>query len=300
MKHILLTGGAGYIGSHVLKSLAEIMPALQVTVVDWNLENSPNREFVKRHAWRSHHLDLSGPEGIHLLKTNPFDVIIHLAALISVEESTQQPTRYWRNNLLSTDRILSEAERGMHLIFASTGTAFQPANAYAYSKVACEEEIIERKTLQQTIFRFYNVSGLREGLQPTGQPTHLIRRAAMAAAGKLDSLTVFGTDWETKDGTCVRDYIHVQDIAESIVMAIVKGPSNTPYECLGSGKGYSVLDVIQSMKRVSGVDFNVRMEGRRDGDVASMICPTQYKHIVLNKDLDAMCLSAFEGIKNGL
>lgn len=293
---ILITGGAGYIGTHVILELRK-RGYTDLHVIDRFLTSSPN--WVGDLVKTAYDGDILSYGAIDVLRQD-FDVIIHLAAYISVEESTKDPVMYWRNNLLSTNKIL-DTMKGAHLIFASTGTAFQPTNPYAQSKLACEHEITTRLDgfydPNYTIFRFYNVSGLGPGVAPTGNPTHLIRRAAMAAHGLLPSISIMGTDWDTPDGTCVRDYIHAQDLASSIVNCIERGPSNMEFECLGSGRGYSVKEVIDAMKRVSGVDFKVKLEDRRPGDVASMICPSQYEHITLNHDLDSMCLSAYEGLK---
>ena len=118
----------------------------------------------------------------------------------------------------------------------------------------------------------------------------------MAAAGQIDGLTVFGTDFDTRDGTCVRDYIHVEDIAASIVNAVEGKPANTPYECLATGSGNTVLEVIQSMKRATGVDFRVTIAPRRSGDIATTICPSQYSGIRISKSLDDICNSAFRNL----
>lgn len=295
MKKVLITGAAGYIGTHVLMELLD-RGYTDVSVIDRDLTTSPNwiGDMVSGVAYSG----TIQSRGANEILSARYDAIVHLAADISVEESTKDPVKYWRNNLLSTNRIIDNL-KGAHLIFASTGTAFCPENAYAYSKVACEEEIKSRLDDNYTIFRFYNVSGLRKGVKPTGVASHVIRRAAMAALGELPSMTIAGDDWDTPDGTCVRDYIHVEDLAASIVNAIEAGPSNKPYECLGTGTGYSVKEVLTSMKRVTGVDFDVIMAPRRPGDVASMICPlqNQYPHISLTRDLDSMCLSAYEGLK---
>lgn len=288
---ILITGASGYIGAHVVLELLS-RGFTDLHAIDRHLTTSPN--WIGSLVKTAYDGDILSRGANDTLRMD-YDVVIHLAAYISVEESTKDPVSYWRNNLLSTNKII-DTLKGAHLIFASTGTAFCPENPYAYSKVACEQEIQDRLPSGYTIFRFYNVSGLAPGVAATGNPTHLIRRAAMTARGMLPEITVFGTDWDTPDGTCIRDYIHAADLAASIVNAIEAGPSNTPYECLGSGTGYSVLEVLESMKRVSGVDFNVTMAGRRPGDVASMICPTQYKYITIKHDLDSMCLSAYQGL----
>jgi UDP-glucose 4-epimerase len=294
---ILVTGAAGYIGTHLLLELQD-RGYDDVSVIDMHLRTSPNwiGELISGEACGSDLLNRESGSTLNWVLRQQYDVVIHLAAFISVEESMALPTLYWRNNLLSTSRII-ENLKGAHLIFASTGTAFCPENAYAYSKLACEEEI-RAHVKDYTIFRFFNVSGVREGVFPTGRPTHLIRRAAMAATGELDELVVAGNDWDTPDGTAVRDYIHAIDLAASIANAIEAGPANTEYEGLGSGTGYSVLEVIESMKKVSQVDFHVTIGSRRVGDVGKMICSSQYPHISLKHDLDSMCLSAYEGIRN--
>lgn len=296
MKSILITGGLGYIGAHLVGALSA--RGHRLTVVDDD-DLSPNYSYVYD---RTEQLScMSVEEAVEVGFLDYFDAVVHLAAFISVEESVRKPIEYWSNNIGSLVALLQHVKT-KHLIFASTGTAFQPSSPYANTKVAGEKLILDvfheadRPFDGFTIFRFYNVAGLKKGIYPTGQPTHLIRLAAMAARGMIPHLKVYGSDYHTYDGTCVRDYIHVQDIVESIANAIEIGPSNTPYECLGSGKGYSVLEVIQSMKRVSGVDFPVIMTERRRGDVASMICPSQYKFISLKRDLDDMCRSTWENL----
>lgn len=301
---VLVTGAAGYIGAHVVKALVE--HGHQAFSLDRTIFHSPNGDAVRRMSTEFWEHDIAGVDFLtrqvmpDILSDHRFDAIVHLAALISVEESTRDQSRYLRNNMFSTLRVLDGIQarpKGFvapHLIFASTGTAFCPTNPYAWSKVACEDEI-RRTPLSggHTIFRFFNVSGLTPGLNHTGAPTHLIRRAAMVALGHLPELTINGIDWETRDGTCVRDYIHVEDVAASIVNAVVQGPARTPFECLGTGMGASVLEVVNAMQHVTGKALKINVVGRRDGDVASMVCPSQYKHIRLSKTLEDSCLSAY-------
>lgn len=292
----LVTGGLGYIGSHTVAALTD--HGHEVDVID-DVVNNENYDFVKERVgnlWTS-----EVQNATREMVGQRYDAIIHLAALISVEESTRQPNTYWRNNLTATMDLCRL--RTDHLIFASTGTAFNPTNPYARTKVACENYLRDVHTDEThrwmdgyTIFRFYNVSGLRPGIKPTGQPTHLIRICAEAARGLRPEVKVFGTDYQTRDGTAVRDYIHVEDIAGSILNALHAGPSNTPYECLGTGTGSTVLEVVQSMKAVTGVDFRVTMALRRAGDDEVMVCPSQYQHISLTRTLNDMCLSAYENV----
>lgn len=293
MKSVLVTGGLGYIGAHVVDALAEHGHSIDVVDCSMTLENY---DFVKERCnnlWNEEVQRLSDEVswGEH------YDAIIHLAASISVEQSVREPHTYWRNNL-SALWSLSFLKTD-HLIFASTGTAFNPTNPYAHTKVACERYIQDLHGTPQawfkghTSFRFYNVSGLKEGIKPTGQPSHLIRIAALAAKGRIDGMKIYGHDYPTPDGTAIRDYIHVEDIAASICQALHHGPSNTPYECLGSGSGYSVLQVVQSMQRVTGSQFSVTMAQRREGDDVITFCPSKYKHLHITKSLDDMCLSAY-------
>lgn len=287
---VMVTGGLGYIGSHVVDEL--VQRGHEVFVVDENLK-SPNLDFVSRRAsvrpYQLQNWDI--PTSAQRL-----DAVVHLAAYIDVAESVRDPLRYWSNNINSTLAAIQRFS-SPHFVFASTGTAFDPANAYAHSKVACEQIVQQYHGAKgYTIFRFFNVSGLKKGITPTGNPTHLIRRAAMAAKGLIPELVVAGTDWDTRDGTCIRDYIHVEDLAASISNAVDVGPANTPHEGLGTGMGSTVLEVVQSMKRATGVDFRVRMGLRREGDVASMVCANQYRHLQLSRTLDDMCLSAYENV----
>lgn len=292
----LVTGGLGYIGAHVVDELVERGHEVDVVDCSPSLENF---DFVQERCTNLWNEEVQNLRHEVAWKQH-YDVIIHLAASISVEESVREPGTYWRNNLSalwSLDFLQTD-----HLIFASTGTAFNPTNPYARTKVACEDYIQDLSETGRawfkghTSFRFYNVSGLKAGIKPTGQPSHLIRIAAEAARGKRDGMKIFGADYPTSDGTAIRDYIHVEDIAASICEAINQGPSNTEYECLGSGTGYSVLQVVQSMQRVTGKQFRVTMAPRREGDDISMVCPSQYKHLRITKTLDDMCLSAYENL----
>lgn len=283
---ILVTGASGYIGSHLCRRLHLERPDIRIDAIDLNIWQNDIGNYV-HNLWE---MDLA-----HKLVGLSYDAIFHLAAFISVEESMRKARHYYQNNINSTINLLSGAHT-KHFIFASTGTAFQPENPYARSKVVCED-IIRGAQVPHTIFRFYNVSGLAPGLKPTGQPTHLIRRAAMAAAGSIPELVIAGNDWDTRDGTCVRDYIHVEDIVNGLVAALDNGPSNTPYECLGTKNGSTVLEVVDTMKRITGVDFRVTIGPRRAGDVASMLCPSAYSFLTVGHTLEDMCLSAYEGIK---
>lgn len=304
-QRILVTGAAGYIGSHVVKALYE-KGFRHIWGADFAFGESPNTEFVSTMLEGKFEGDLTGDIadlefGTSFLERGPrFDHIIHLAAYISVEESVKKPSKYWFNNLVSTGNIIRMANsHGANLVFASTGTAFDPNNPYAESKVECESMINDLLAGNRTIFRFYNVSGCAPGLKPTGEATHLIRVAANAVhSGK--TMKIFGDDWETVDGTCVRDYIDVRDIAESIVSVVTTGfASQRPFECLGSGEGFTVLDVLGTMQSLAeSMDKSLKYEivDRRAGDVGSMICPRElmYPHLKINYSLADMCSAAYQ------
>ena len=160
------------------------------------------------------------------------------------------------------------------------------------SKIAAED-VIKERSKNYTIFRFFNVAGSDGMHRQVGRASHLIRIAAEAAAGKRDYMYMYGDDYDTKDGTCVRDYIHVVDLVNAIRDTIKHGAFNTPYECIGSGKGYSVKEVINTMKEVTGVDFQVKIAGRRDGDPASLAITNQFNLLHPQYNLRDMCLSAY-------
>ncbi len=288
---VLVLGGFGYIGSHTVLELKE--RGHEVHVIDWDF-NSPNLEYVKQLADSISVQPAQKAGDIYRLQP---EVVINLAAYISVEESVSRPLEYWHNNVTVATETLQLAHHA-HYIFASTGTAYNPTNPYARSKRAAEQVISDyAPSGGHTIFRFYNVSGLAAGIKPTGQPTHLIRVAAEAAKGLRNGMAIYGTDWQTPDGTCVRDYVDVRDIAFSIANAVDHGPTDKMV-ALGTGVGYSVREVIDAMKKVSGVNFAVREEGRRAGDDAVTVCAhhDRYEHFKQHYDLQDMCYSAFKNI----
>lgn len=282
---ILVTGGNGYIGAHVVKQLTE--RGHEVISIDENVDQNN----ISKYAKVLEHDLTKSYEGQDL----NVDAIVHLAAYISVEESTQDPLKYYHNNLLSTYNLLTNKKfKTKHFLFASTGAAFDPKCPYATSKVVCEDVVKQLAAGKYSIFRFFNVSGLDAEFSPTGTPTHLIRRAAMAAAGKIDKLTIFGSDFETRDGTCVRDYVHVVDLANAICNVAENGPVNSPYECIGSGTGYTVKEIVKAMEKVVGKTLNIDMGPRRAGDAPSLLTPEVSKFMKPNHDIYDMCKSAYE------
>lgn len=280
---VLITGVTGYIGSHLAKVLYEAGHHVVGLDLEWKKHND-----VSRYCHRILIKDVTK----HVCDED-YDVIVHLAGLIQVEESVAYPTRYYSTNLGGTVNMLRQNVNGEpHFIFASTAGAFDAQSPYARSKLAAED-VIKEKSKNYTIFRFFNVAGSDGIHRQVGRASHLIRIAAETAAGKRDYMSIYGEDYDTPDGSCVRDYIHVVDLVNAIRDTIKHGPFNTPYECIGSGKGYSVKEVVKAMKDVTNQDFTVKMAGRRNGDPASLAIDNQFNLLHPQYELKDMCLSAY-------
>lgn len=285
---VLITGVTGYIGSHLAKVLYEAGHHVVGLDIEWRKHND-----VTKYCHRILIKDVTK----HICDED-YDVIVHLAGLIQVEESVAHPTKYYATNLGGTVNMLRQnIDSEPHFIFASTAGAFDAQSPYARSKLAAED-VIKEKSKNYTIFRFFNVAGSDGVHRQVGRASHLIRIAAETAAGKRDYMSIYGEDYDTPDGTCVRDYIHVVDLVNAIRDTIKHGAFNTPYECIGSGKGYSVKEVVQAMKDVTGQDFTVKMADRRDGDPASLAIDNQFNLLQSTLTLKDMCLSAYNIEKN--
>lgn len=289
--NILVTGGAGYIGSHVVKLLGETTNH-SVTVLD-NLSTG-RREAVLYGALEV--LDLSAFNGVEsLLAARQFDAVIHFAASIVVPESVENPLKYYLNNTVNTTHLIHACIRHgvQRFIFSSTAAVYgepeqvpvaettppAPINPYGTSKMMSEIVLADaglaHPDFKYIILRYFNVAGA--SLDNTiGQSfpnaTHLIKVAAETAVGRRHSMQIFGTDYKTPDGTCIRDYIHVQDLASAHLAALdyLETGSSDIFNC-GYGHGFSVREVIETMRRISGVNFAAEERGRRAGDPASLI-----------------------------
>jgi len=251
MKKILITGCSGYIGSHLVKMLAD---NYEVHGLDINVPQANGlREFYQHDIRKL--IDIP----------TEFDCVIHLAALVNVGESERMPIQYYITNLNGTMNVINKIKT-KNFIFASTGAAEGCGSAYGISKRAAEDVVREYCTQHNpkdyTTFRFYNVIG-SDGFAPTN-PDGLMHN--LMQAKETGEFTIFGTDYGSYDGTCVRDYVHVNEICDALRSAIEK-PSNQ-IECLGHGVGHSVRDIVNLYKKVNNVEFLVKHGPRRKGDLA--------------------------------
>ena len=296
--HVLVTGGAGYIGSHTCLEL--LNAGYQVTVVD-NLVNASEESLrrVQQLTGKSlafYPLDLLDLDGLRsIFQQHPsIESVIHFAGLKAVGESVQKPMLYYQNNLIGTLNLCQAMiETGIkRLVFSSSATVYgDPAsvpiredfplsctNAYGRTKLMIEEILrdLHRADPQWQIIllRYFNPVGAHEsgriGEDPNGIPNNLMPYIAQVAVGKLRELSVFGNDYPTPDGTGVRDYIHVVDLALGHLQALAKlkeNPGVATYN-LGTGHGYSVLDMVKAFAQASGKPIPYQIVGRRAGDIA--------------------------------
>ena len=288
---ILVSGGAGYIGSHMVLELLD--RGEKVVVLDdlstgfWRAV-PPEAVFVQG--------DIGDQELVgRVIAEHAVSEIAHFAARIVVPESVHDPLGYYHNNTVKTRALLESAVRGgvKRIIFSSTAAvygepalspvpeeiALHPINPYGRSKLMSEwmlQDAAKAHSLSYVVLRYFNVAGAdpkgRSG-QSSANATHLIKVASQAALGQRDGLTIFGSDYATPDGTCIRDYIHVTDLARAHLAALDhlrEGGASLTLNC-GYGRGYSVREVVEVVKQVSGVDFPVTIAERRAGDPASLV-----------------------------
>ena len=294
--HILVTGGAGYIGSHTCVQL--LNEGYEVTVVD-NLCNS-SEESLKRvekitgKSLKFYNVDMVDREALEgVFKENKFDAVIHFAGLKAVGESVSMPLRYYHNNLYSTINLCEiMAENNLKkLVFSSSATVYgKPhtvpiredfplscTNPYGRTKLMIEDIVwylaVADPDWDIALLRYFNPVGAHEsgliGEDPQGIPNNLMPYIAQVAVGKRDYVHVFGSDYDTPDGTGVRDYIHVIDLADGHLRALEKisGKSGVVTYNLGTGHGYSVLDMIKAFSKACGKDLDYKLEDRRPGDI---------------------------------
>ena len=288
-KSVLVTGAGGYIGSHVCKALHDTGKYLVIGAdVDWpnNVDEYLDRKIQHFNICeRTHFMDS------RIKMRDEFDVVVHCAAKVQVAESMLRPTMYYDVNVRGTQNLFDRIKTN-HFIFASSAGVLDPVSPYAISKLMCEHLIQEELPNNSTICRFSNVAGNNGIFTQSGPVSHLVRVASKVAAGKLDTLTIFGNDYETNDKTCVRDYIHVCDLAAGILNIIEAGPQQQ-IQNFGSGKLSSNIEVATTMQRVSGVDFPTKFGPRRLGDPAILAFDKISQYLNHKHTLEDMCSSAY-------
>ena len=291
---ILIVGGAGYIGSHVNKLLTE--KNYETIVLD-NL-SCGHKESVK---WGKFcQVDLADVDKLDEVFTNyDIEAVMHFSSFIEVGESVQNPEKYYTNNVVNTMNLLNVMKKHdvKKFIFSSTCATYgipqkiplvedhpqNPINPYGWTKLMVERILKDYDAaygLKSVILRYFNASGADESgeIGEAHDPeSHLIPLILDAAIQKRDNIKIFGTDYDTPDGTCIRDYIHVTDLADAHLLALeyLKKENTSNEFNLGNGRGFSVREVIESVKKVTGRTFNVVETQRREGDPAILIGSSQ-------------------------
>ena len=326
MKQILVTGGAGYIGSHTVVELIEA--GYQPIIVD-NFSNSKpsviaRLEQITKQPITLEQVDLCDKSSLrHIFTKYDFSTIIHFAGFKAVGESVTKPLKYYQNNLISTLNLCElMTEHGINqFIFSSSATVYgDPAkvpitedmplratNPYGRTKLMIEEILNDLSSatpgLSISMLRYFNPIGAHSsgliGEDPNDIPNNLLPYVAQVAVGKLEKLRVFGDDYDTLDGTGVRDYIHVVDLAKGHVAALRHMPEPGACEAynLGTGKGYSVIEVIEAFTKASGQKIEYEIVARRPGDIATCYAnPTKAKDELdwqTSLSLDQACADAW-------
>lgn len=290
---ILVTGGCGYIGGHTVHQLLElghdvtVLDDLSTGRIDNLVLSSDGCKFRLGDTADATRLD-------EVMGGNNFDVVMHFAACIDVNESIHNPMAYYQNNTANTISVIRACERHNinRLIYSSTAAVYgiigdrefvaeecptRPTNPYAQSKLMSEriikDYIVARPQFGCIILRYFNVAGSGGRVGPGPKSRHLIRNACRTALGTQSYLQIFGTNYNTPDGSCIRDYIHVEDVARAHIDAmnyLKKGGTFDVFNC-GYGKGLSVKEIVSAVKRVSGREIPIQIDLPREGDVAKVV-----------------------------
>ena len=325
--NVLLAGGAGYIGSH---TCVELLEAGHSVVVADNYSNScPEAirrvEEITGKSVKLYEADVCDSEVVdRIFSENRIDAVIHFAGLKAVGESVAKPVMYYRNNIDSTLTLLENMKKHgvKRFIFSSSATVYgtpkevplvetmptgSPTNPYGWTKLMMEQILTDTANadpeMSIVILRYFNPIGAhksgRIGEDPNGIPNNLMPYITQVAAGRLEQLGVFGDDYPTRDGTGVRDYIHVVDLAKGHVKAIEYSENHLGTEIvnLGTGTGYSVLEIVKAFERVNGVKIPYVIKPRRPGDVAECFANAEKAEKVLGwkaqLGLDEMCFDSW-------
>lgn len=331
MKKILVTGGCGYIGSHTIVDL--IQNGFEVISVDDNSRSKPNTlngvEKITGKKVKNYNVNLCIYDDTHAIFVENPDIagIIHFAAYKAVGESVEKPLLYFENNLNSLINILRCASEfnTPHFVFSSSCTVYgNPSESpvteetpvklaespYGSTKQIGEEivkQTVNSNKIQSILLRYFNPVGAHPSIEigeiPIGRPANLVPAITQTAIGKLPQMQVWGTDYPTKDGSCVRDYIHVSDIAHAHTLALnylisKKNKSNCEVFNLGTGNGYTVLEVIRTFEKVTNQALNYSIAQRRAGDITAIFANNEKARKLLGwepeYDLDEMMRTAWQ------
>lgn len=328
--NILVTGGAGYIGSHTCVSLLE--SGHEIIVMDNYSNSSPEvNDRVKEISGKSflvYECDMTDKNKMELIfKENKIDAVIHFAGLKAVGESVSQPLRYYQNNISGTINLLELMEQyGVYqMVFSSSATVYgmnneapfsedmplSATNPYGQTKLMIETILcdlcVANDKWQVALLRYFNPIGAHKsgliGERPNGIPNNLMPYITGVASGELKCLKVYGNDYPTPDGTGVRDYIHVCDLAEGHLKAIEKMPQIKGAQTynLGTGRGNSVLEVVAAFEKASGVAIKYEMAPRRAGDIATCYADVEKAKQELGfetkRDIEEMCADSWHFIR---
>jgi UDP-glucose 4-epimerase len=319
---ILVTGGAGYIGSHVTKLLRE--KDCDVLVID-NFSTGYEKALLGTPFKK---VDLAERDKLEsILEEEQFSSVYHFAGSIIVPESVSHPELYYMNNTFNAISLidLCVKHKVKNFIFSSTAAVYgfpeggkasessplNPLSPYGRTKMAVEwylEDVCRVREMNYVALRYFNVAGAHEDGslgQSSKNATHLIKLACQAALGKRDQFAIYGTDYETKDGTCVRDYIHIQDLAQAHLDALsyLSGGAESVSVNCGYGQGFTVKEVVEMVKKVSQVDFPVEESARRAGDPDSIVAHSEKIKQLFSwqprfDDLEFIVKTAFDWEKN--
>ena len=328
---ILITGGAGYIGTHAMVEFLEA--GREVICVD-NFSNSNPKSLARVKEitgkdFKHYKVDLLDYDALEkVFKENEIDSCIHFAGLKAVGESCQQPLRYYHNNLTGTFNLCSLLSKygAKRIVFSSSATVYgKPAsvpitedfplsttNPYGETKLMIERILSDLYASDNewsvSILRYFNPIGAHQsgmiGEDPKGIPNNLLPYVAQVATGKLPCLSIFGNDYNTHDGTGVRDYIHVVDLAKAHLRAIERAEQTTGVEYfnIGTGVGYSVLDIVNAYQKVTGATVNYRIVDRRPGDIDECYAdPTKAREVLgwsAEYNIEDMCRDSYRWQKN--
>lgn len=330
--NVLVTGGAGYIGSHTCVELLGDSAAGEVVVVDNFCNSKPDTlEKIRRIAGRDFafvQADIRDRAAMdRVFAEHKIDAVIHFAGLKAVGESVEKPLEYYDNNLTGSLVLLETMRaRGVkRIVFSSSATVYgmnnpvpfkeeyptSAINPYGYTKVVIERMLADLAAADPawsvSLLRYFNPIGAHEsgliGEDPSDIPNNLLPYVAMVAAGKLEKVSVFGGDYDTPDGTGVRDYLHVVDLAKGHLAALRYVMAHTGVEAvnLGTGQGTSVLEIIHAFERACGKPIPYAIAPRRAGDIAVCYADTAKAKRLLGwtaeKDIDDMCVDAWRFAK---